>query len=646
MTRRTSTLMELCWLLLLTGSACIATARLDTPLKTEAQADPYAQDGLSFRSLCYHDVRDGLRATLREWPESTAMDTYDLIQQFQWIRENDYHVVSLDAILAARSGGPKLPPRALLLTFDDGYRSMYTRVFPLLRLFNYPAVIGLVGEWLQEESDGRVFYGDHRVPRERFVTWPQVREMAASGLVEVASHSYRLHQGVLGNPQGGMPPSAVTRINDPSGWRYESDAVYLARLRADLARNSELIASQTGHRPRVMIWPYGAYNMLGVKAAAAEGMPITMTLDAGPNTPAQPLARVRRALAFYNDKVTDLKWSLTHQAAYDGGELPLSRVVGVDLDSLYDPDPKRQEQNVGALIERIHRLRVKTVYLRAVADADGDGLAEAAYFPNRHLPLRSDLFSRVSWQLRNRAGFPPEVFEVYAWLPVLAFKLPDHHPAAAELAAAAREARTGALPSARVRKIIQEIYADAGTNAPRIFGLLLGAGAAPDGSATEGLPSSTAQAEELYRFTLELAAVFRESHPNALLARMLTPSAQLDHGVGGFAPGSYAATIRQFDFAALALPAAELEPAGPWLDKFIERVAHQPGALRSTVFILPTMAQRRPLPSEDLAAELQRLQRRGVRNFGYYPDLGGLDHPAFATVRPSISLAVNPGRPL
>lgn len=646
MTRRTATMMGLCSLLLLADPACIATARLDTPLKTEPPLDDHAEDGLSFRSLCYHDVRDDLRASLREWPESTAVDTYDLVQQFQWIRENGYHVVSVDAILAARSGGPKLPPRALLLTFDDGYRSMYTRVFPLLRLFNYPAVIGLVGEWLLDEPDGRVFYGDKRVPRERFLSWPQVREMVDSGLVEVASHSFRLHQGALGNPQGGMPPSAVTRIHNPLGRSYESDAVYVARLRADLARSADLIAWQTGRRPRVMIWPYGAYNMLGVGASAAEGMPITMTLDAGPNTPDQPLSRVRRALAFYNDKVTDLKWSLTHHAAYQGTEIPLSRVVGVDLDSLYDPDPQRQEQNVGALIERIYRMHIKTVYLRAVSDADGDGLAEAAYFPNRHLPLRTDLFSRVAWQLRNRAVIPPESLEVYAWLPVLAFKLPDRHPAAADLAAVAMEARTGAPLSGRVRKTLQEIYADAGANAPRIFGLLLGTDSAPDGSVTGELPRSIAQAEELDRLVLELAAAFRESHPNAMLARMIAPSALLDRGAGALTTSRYAALRRQFDFVALSIPAGELEPSDPWLEKLIERVAEQPGALRSTVFLLPSMAKRQPLPSEDLAAQLRRLQRRGARNFGYYPDHAVRNHPAFATIRTPMSLSFNPGRPL
>ncbi len=55
--------------------------------------------------FCYHDVRDNLRSTIESWPERSALDTYDLIQQFEWLRESGYHVISLDAVLVARNGG-------------------------------------------------------------------------------------------------------------------------------------------------------------------------------------------------------------------------------------------------------------------------------------------------------------------------------------------------------------------------------------------------------------------------------------------------------------------------------------------------------------------------------------------------------------
>ena len=63
-------------------------------------------------------------------------------------------------------------------------------------------------------------------------------------------------------------------------------------------------------------------------------------------------------------------------------------------------------------------LKPTTVYLQAYADPDGYGVVEV-YFPNRYLPVRADLFSRVAWQLSTRVGV-----KVFASMPVMAFKLP------------------------------------------------------------------------------------------------------------------------------------------------------------------------------------------------------------------------------
>ena len=99
----------------------------------------------------------------------------------------------------------------ILITVDDGYRSLYTRVFPLALAYRTPIVAALVGEWLDTPDNGSVAYGQIQVPRSHFITWDQAREMQASGLVEFASHSYALHDVVLGNPQGNLLPAATTR---------------------------------------------------------------------------------------------------------------------------------------------------------------------------------------------------------------------------------------------------------------------------------------------------------------------------------------------------------------------------------------------------------------------------------------------------
>ena len=77
----------------------------------------------------------------------------------------------------------------MLLTFDDGLKSVYTDVYPLLKIFDYPAVVSVVTDWLEIAPDQTVQYGDRQLGRDDFISWAEARQMQASGLVEFASHS-------------------------------------------------------------------------------------------------------------------------------------------------------------------------------------------------------------------------------------------------------------------------------------------------------------------------------------------------------------------------------------------------------------------------------------------------------------------------
>lgn len=73
-------------------------------------------DEARFMALSYHEVLPDHQPLT-----PTAVRASDLARQFAWLQANDYHPVSVDQILAARAGGPPLPPNAILLTFDDGF---------------------------------------------------------------------------------------------------------------------------------------------------------------------------------------------------------------------------------------------------------------------------------------------------------------------------------------------------------------------------------------------------------------------------------------------------------------------------------------------------------------------------------------------
>lgn len=102
----------------------------------------------TFVVIAYHDVEDDSADQRYLSVRSSALN-----EQFVWLRDNGYHVVSVDQILAARNGGPALPDKAVLLTFDDGYSSFYRRVYPLLKAYKWSAVLAPVGTWIDTATD-------------------------------------------------------------------------------------------------------------------------------------------------------------------------------------------------------------------------------------------------------------------------------------------------------------------------------------------------------------------------------------------------------------------------------------------------------------------------------------------------------------
>jgi biofilm PGA synthesis lipoprotein PgaB len=632
----------------------------------------------SFRVLCYHDIRDDVKESFKTYPDATALGTQDLISQFNWLQENGYHPVSLQQIIDARAGRSTLPEKAILLTFDDGYQSVYTKVFPLLQQFKFPAVVAIVGEWLETPTDKKVAYGSDLMPRDHFATWDELREMTASGLVEIASHTHGLHKGIVANPQGNLVPAVVTHAYLPTENRYESDAEYAARIKSDMRRNVELIEKHLHVRPRAMVWPYGMYNQPAMQLAADMGMPIMMNLEPGPNTPHDSLSRMRRSLVTFNFSLQDLIQLLRLPATYSGAELPLERVVHVDLDYVYDADPMVQEENLSKLLDRMVRIRPTTVYLQAYADPDGDGVADALYFPNRHLPMRADLFSRVAWQLRTRAGI-----RVFAWMPVMAFKLPTIEPAATSIVQAMPGAPESAIKGRyqrlslfdpQVRKTITELYEDLGKHAvfagilfhddatlsdyedanPAALAVYRDEWYLPDSIAAirsnpqlrhQWMQRKTAYIND---FTQSLAATLRKYQPSILTARNLYAQPVLDPEAEDWFAQSLPSFLSNYDFTAImAMPYMEgAKDPDKWLLQLIDRVKAVPGALNKTVFELQSRdwKTQQPIPAATLATQLHQLHLNGARSFGYYPDDFLRNEPDEAILKPVMSVETNPMR--
>lgn len=594
----------------------------------------------AFTVLSYHDVRDTVRGNLD--PDRAAISTRHLVEHFEWFRAHGYRVLSLDDVLAARRAGTPLPEKSVLLTFDDGLASAATRVLPLLRAYRYPAVVAVVGHWLELGAGDGVDYGAQRYTSADFLSAQQMRELVDSGLVEIASHSDDLHRAVPANPLGGMTPAATTRIWHDGA--YETESAMRARLSDDLARSSRQIERLTGKAPRAIVWPYGAYSRVANQIAAQHGM--TVAFDLGGRHAREDDGDVfARVLIDGNPGADRLAWELRHVPTV----APV-RAVQVDLDYVYDADPAQVERNLGALIERVRGLGVNQVWLQATADPDGDGAADAAYFPNRHLPLRADLYSRVAWQLRTRAGV-----EVLAWLPALAFVLPDAaQQARLAIGATHKDGRADPprldpfLPETQA--IVGDIYEDLAA-AGYLQGLLFGDDAVlrDDDRLAAGAPApGRARTDALIAYTDRLTRRAGTWRPALKTTRNLFAQPVLDADAERWTAQNLERFVASYDAVALmAMPELEhANDADAWLERLARTALAVPGARDRVVFELQSRDwnTQTPIAAERLVARARVLQASGARHLGYYPDDFLHDAPALAAMRRAISASEYPYR--
>jgi peptidoglycan/xylan/chitin deacetylase (PgdA/CDA1 family) len=387
---RTPLCLTICAAILLLYSQ-FGQAATSSAVAAATVAEP--NTGQEYVVLCYHSIPARFNG------DDGANSVANFTAHLAWLRENGYTALRMDDVLAAKAGLKALPKKAYLLTVDDGYADFYVNVFPILKTYKIPAVFAVVGRWIENGVDQDEGRADPFYAKQQFVTWAQVKEMSDSGLVEIASHTFDLHRGVLANPQGNQQPAATTGRYNPETKAYESIEDRRLRVRSDLNLNSQLIRQQTGKLPRIMVWPYGEMDKLSSEEAARAGMPINMTLVDGfasvNNTGVIPRSLIKREL-----KLSDFSYLVRHKETFRERE-PV-RAIRLSMDRIYDSDPEQQDQKLGRLLEQVARLGVNTILLQPFATPAEGGKIEQTYFPNSLMPMRADLLDRTAWQMHSR----------------------------------------------------------------------------------------------------------------------------------------------------------------------------------------------------------------------------------------------------
>ncbi len=149
--------------------------------------------------------------------------------------------------------------RPVLITFDDGYDSLYHLALPVAKKYKFPMSVFVVTSRIGRKPQFA-----------RYLDENQIREMASSGFFDFGSHTHDLH-------------TESTQICEAFG--SGADNPVLRLLNRDLRISSARLEGIIGRRPEAIAWPYGRHNHNFTVLARQNGFKIHFTSAAGYNEP-------------------------------------------------------------------------------------------------------------------------------------------------------------------------------------------------------------------------------------------------------------------------------------------------------------------------------------------------------------------------
>ena len=190
--------------------------------------------------------------------------------QLKAIQDNGYKVIPLSMLMAALGDSAvPLPERSVVLTSDDGHRSVYTDLFPLIKKLKVPLTL-----FIYPSAISNADYA---------MTWAQLQEMKASGLVDIQSHTYW------------HPNFNIDR-------KRLAPAAYDKFVHDQLVKSKEVLEQRLGGKIDLLAWPFGIHDAELEKAAKAAGYEAAFTIDRRPVTRADSLMALPRFIVLDLDR--------------------------------------------------------------------------------------------------------------------------------------------------------------------------------------------------------------------------------------------------------------------------------------------------------------------------------------------------------
>jgi len=235
--------------------------------QSPSRGEPKDPQGARVPILLYHrfgpHVADGMTVT------TSAFESH-----LQYLKDHGYTVIPLRHLVDHYLGKtPFLPARSVVITVDDGHKSVYTEMLSLLKKYHTPVTLFLYPSAISNASYA--------------MTWNQLREIKETGLFDFQSHTF-------------WHPNFKEEKKRLKPVEYENF------VEMQLKKSRERLQREFDIKVDMLAWPFGIYDEWLIKKGVEAGYVAGFTMERRPASPSDNIMALPRYLIVGNNSIRTL----------------------------------------------------------------------------------------------------------------------------------------------------------------------------------------------------------------------------------------------------------------------------------------------------------------------------------------------------
>lgn len=199
-----------------------------------------AGTSLQIPILCYHNLNPVKPGSMNLTPDKFET-------QMKWLKDNGFTFIPLkDAVAYLQGKRDTLPPKPIVITADDGWQSVDTYMYPIIKKYNIPVTLFIYPETISSGKNA--------------MTWETLQKLDQTGLFDIQSHTY-------------------SHPNFKLEKRHFSSAKFESNVAMELTKSKRILEEKLGHPVTLLAWPFGIYDSYLEAQAAKAGYDMAFTID-------------------------------------------------------------------------------------------------------------------------------------------------------------------------------------------------------------------------------------------------------------------------------------------------------------------------------------------------------------------------------